>query len=257
MGEASSSDRPVQGADEQLEILEERCGHRFADRGLLERAITHNSWAVEAGTESNQTFEFLGDAVVDLAVSELLMTAHGACSEGELTRMRASIVSSKGLARAARELELGRWVRLGRGEERSGGRQKGRILADTYEAVIGAIYLDGGYAPARAAVVSHLGSRARDAESTGHDHKTDLQEVCQRVARRPPSYRVVDISGPDHARHYRVEISLGSRLLASGEGPNRKSAEQMAAKDAVTILRAGEQATEPCPAKQPETDADA
>ncbi len=234
---SGTEDTRTRPADEDLAALEERLGHVFDDRAILERAITHNSWAVEYGTTSNQTLEFLGDAVVDLVISEVLMSSHDDCTEGEMTRMRASLVNSRGLAAVARELDLGRWVRLGRGEARSGGHAKARILADTYEAVIGAIFLDGGYPAARATVIEHLGERARAAEASGHDHKTDLQELAQRIAHRAPSYQVLDVTGPDHQRHYTVEIRLAGEALATGEGPNRKSAEQMAASRAVEVLR--------------------
>lgn len=223
---------------EDLDALQQRLEYTFNDLTLLERAITHNSWAVEAGTESNQTLEFLGDAVVDLVVTELIMAAHGNCNEGEMTRIRASIVSSTGLAKQAHELELGGWVRLGVGEQRSGGRSKGRILADTYEALIGAIFLDGGYEPARKVVTQHLGQRVLDAEASESDHKTGLQELAQQISGRPPSYSILDITGPDHERHYRVEIRLDGESLATGDGPNRKSAEQMAASAATEVLRA-------------------
>jgi len=135
-----------------LASFEERIGYRFNDKDLLERALSHSSWAVEKGGPSNQRLEFLGDAVVDLVVSELLMGAEHLWNEGEMTRLRASVVSSQGLAEHALSIDLGRWVLLGRGETKNGGADKPKILADTYEAVVGAVFLDGGYEAAKEVV---------------------------------------------------------------------------------------------------------
>jgi ribonuclease-3 len=231
--EATASTEP----SSDLGLLQERIGYQFEDISLLGRALAHNSWAVESDAVNNQTLEFLGDAVVDLAVSEMLMHVHCERSEGEMTRMRASIVNSRGLASCAEELELGRWVRLGKGEERSGGRQKSRILADTYEAILGAVFLDGGYGPALAMVRVQLGPRVIEAEASGHDFKTEVQELSQKICGKTPCYHVVEVTGPDHERHYRVELHVADELVASGEGPNRKAAEQMAAKQATESLQ--------------------
>lgn len=226
-----------------LELLQERIGYHFQEPDLLKRALAHNSWAVESEAVNNQTLEFLGDAVVDLVVSELLMRTHQERSEGELTRMRASIVNLHGLAAQAERLELGRWVLLGKGEERSGGRKKSRILADTFEAIVGAIFQDGGYEAAWAMVSQQLGPQIAEAESSGQDFKTEVQELSQRMYGHAPTYRVLEVSGPDHRRQYQVELCLENRPVSTGEGPNRKTAEQMAARDAAeTLRRALEQA---------------
>ncbi|HYC53375.1 MAG TPA: ribonuclease III [Candidatus Binatia bacterium] len=217
--------------------LEEAIGYTFQDRTLLERALMHSSAATEEAAESNQTLEFLGDAVLDLATSELIMRQHPGCAEGELTRMRAALVSARGLSHVARQLDLGRWVRLGKGEARSGGKNKARILADSYEAVVAAVFLDGGYPAARAVVERTFADQITNAVPSGTDYKTELQELTQRLYRTTPTYTVLSVSGPDHQRHYQVAIRLGSESLAQGEGPNRKSAEQMAAQAAVAAIK--------------------
>jgi len=220
-----------------VESLEQALGYKFHDRTLLERALMHSSAATEEAAESNQTLEFLGDAVLDLAASDLIMRQHPGCTEGELTRMRAALVSARGLSHVARELDLGRWVRLGKGEARSGGKHKSRILADCYEAVVAAVFLDGGYPAARAVVERTFADQIANAVPSGTDYKTELQELTQRLYRTTPTYTVISVSGPDHARHYEVAIRLGSESLAQGEGPNRKSAEQMAAQAAVAEIK--------------------
>lgn len=219
-----------------LSLLEDLLGYRFGDRSLLERALVHSSAATEADVESNQTFEFLGDAVLDLAVSEFLFREHPGRAEGELTRMRASIVSGKGLAEAAAQLDLGRWIRLGRGEARSGGGKKANILADTYEAIVAAVFLDGGYAAARTLIEATFSEEIAEADPAGDDWKTELQEITQSRHHCTPHYALVSATGPDHQKHFVVEIRVAGTAVASGEGSNRKSAEQMAAKKAVHIL---------------------
>ncbi|MFN2377102.1 MAG: ribonuclease III [Candidatus Binatia bacterium] len=219
-----------------LESLEAMLGFRFRDRSLLERALVHSSAATEGDLESNQTMEFLGDAVLDLAVSDLLLRYHPNRAEGELTRMRASIVSAKGLGVAAGRLGLGRWIRLGRGEARSGGGTKANILADTYEAVVAAVFLDGGYDAARLLVEQTFGDDIAAADPVGGDWKTELQELTQSRYHGTPSYALISSTGPDHAKHFVVAIRIAGEVIARGEGSNRKSAEQMAAQEAVRIL---------------------
>jgi ribonuclease-3 len=222
--------------DVDLVSLQSLVGYEFRDATLLERALVHSSAATEGDIESNQTLEFLGDAVLDLAVSEFLLRRHPDRAEGELTRMRASIVSAKGLAEAAGRLELGRWIRLGRGEARSGGGKKANILADTYEALIAAVFLDGGYEAARRVVEITFADEIDSADPVGGDWKTELQELTQSRFHCTPSYSLVSVTGPDHAKHFEVAIRLSGEQIARGEGPNRKSAEQMAAHEAVRVL---------------------
>lgn len=238
----SRKKRPAaEAATRDLDALEAVIGRRFRDRAVLERALVHSSAAVELGLESNQTFEFLGDAVVDLAVSEFLLERHRGRTEGELTRMRASIVSAKGLSAAAQRLDLGRWIRLGKGEERSGGREKANILADTYEALVAAVFLDGGYEAAREWVAATFAEEIESADPSGDDWKTELQEITQARFQCTPSYALVSTSGPDHARHFEVAVRVRGEVVAEGEGPSRKSAEQIAAEKAVRRLREEEE----------------
>jgi ribonuclease-3 len=231
-----SARRRSGSSEGDLVSLQSLVGYEFRDATLLERALVHSSAATEGAIESNQTLEFLGDAVLDLAVSEFLLRRHPDRAEGELTRMRASIVSAKGLAEAAGRLELGRWIRLGRGEARSGGGKKANILADTYEALIAAVFLDGGYEAARRVVEITFADEIDSADPVGGDWKTELQELTQSRFHCTPSYSLVSVTGPDHAKHFEVAIRLAGEQIARGEGPNRKSAEQMAAQEAVKVL---------------------
>ena len=164
------------------------------------------------------------------------MSRYPEIAEGKLTRMRAALVSSRSLARLGAELELGRWLLLGRGEAANEGRKKGGILADAYEAILGAVFLDGGYTEARAMVERHFRERIEIARTDCVDHKTEFQELTQQHKGSTPNYRVVDMSGPDHQREYTVEIILDGEALARGEGKSRKEAEQHAAKLAIEAL---------------------
>jgi ribonuclease-3 len=219
--------------------LHDRLGYRFTDDALLTLALTHRSWCAEnPGTDSNERLEFLGDAVLGLAVTEFLYHRHPDRPEGELAPMRAAVVNRTSLARAARSIDLGRALRLGRGEEHAGGRDKPSILADAIEAVFGAVYLDGGYDPAREVVERVMGKlivASELLEGTG-DFKTSLQELV--AARHPgemPEYHVVG-SGPDHAKEFRAEVRLLGRLWGEGRGRSKKEAEQAAAGAAYAAL---------------------
>jgi ribonuclease-3 len=242
--------RKSASAGVDLASLQSLVEYEFQDVSLLERALVHSSAATEGAIESNQTLEFLGDAVLDLAVSEFLLRRHPDRAEGELTRMRASIVSAKGLAEAAGRLELGRWIRLGRGEARSGGGKKANILADTYEALIAAVFLDGGYDAARRVVEVTFAKEIESADPVGGDWKTELQELTQSRFHCTPSYSLVSVTGPDHAKHFEVAIRLAGEQIARGEGANRKSAEQMAAQEAVKVLADRPPIPEPAEAKK-------
>lgn len=233
----------------ELAELEALLGYKFADRSLLSRALVHGSAATEASMVSNETMEFLGDAVLDLAVSEFLLMGHQRSDEGDLTRMRASIVSAKGLAAAASRLNLGRWIMLGRGEARSGGSSKANILADTYEAIVAAVFLDRGYEAARDLIHRTFAFEIAAAEPVGGDWKTELQERTQARLHTTPSYALVSTSGPDHAKHFVVAIRLSGEELARGEGASRKAAEQMGAQIALSLLKQQEanEAGQPTP----------
>jgi ribonuclease III len=221
-----------------LADLETAVGHRFGDGGLLSRALVHSSHGGESDADDNETLEFLGDAVLDLTLSDLMMREHPDFDEGKLTRLRAALVNSSRLAQAARELDLGRWIRLGKGEQRSGGREKERILAACYEALLGAIFLDAGYESCRDVVARHFADALAEPPELLDDHKTRLQELTQRLHRTTPSYRVIDVSGPDHDRRYEVALELCGEVLATGKGRSRKQAEQRAAKIATATLEA-------------------
>lgn len=224
----------------ELSQLEERIGYRFADSALLEAALTHRSFSneQERTVPCNERLEFLGDAVLDLAVGEVLFLDYPGLAEGELTRLRAELVNEQTLALAAGHIELGGWLRLGRGEARSGGRGKASLLANALEAVIGAVFRDGGWEAARSLCRRLLGPAlsALVVEAPARDSKTRLQELLQEAGGRPPVYLLTDSSGPDHARTFSVEVRLGDRLLGHGEGRTKKAAEQMAAARALALL---------------------
>lgn len=225
-----------------LSPLEERLGHRFQRPELLELAVTHRSWANERGIpEHYERLEFLGDAVLGLVTAEWLYAEHPHLPEGELSKLKAQLVSRAQLAREAGGLKLGEALRIGVGEERSGGREKASLLADSLEAVFGALYLDGGYPAARKVIVSMLLS-ALDPKTTEIrtvDAKTRLQETCQALGWALPDYQVVESSGPDHSKVFVVECLLANGQLARGEGTSKKVAEQRAAAEALAALEEG------------------
>lgn len=219
-----------------VEEVEARIGHSFADRRRLSVALTHRSASGRVG-ENNEKLEFLGDAVLNLAVSDLLMERFAEMREGDLSKVRASVVNAAVLAAKAAALDLGRELRLGRGEERSGGRTKESILSSAYEAVLGAVFLDAGFAAARSLVARDF---ARELDEAGArdfaDPKTRLQELTQRRFKATPFYGLVRSSGPDHAKAFEVELRLEDRLLGRGEGRSKKAAEQEAAVRALELL---------------------
>jgi ribonuclease III len=222
--------------DDPRAALEAGLGHAFVRPEHLERALTHRSVADVA---HNETLEFLGDAVLALAVADLLMRAFPDAREGDLSKLRASLVNAEALAGRARALDLGRWLRLGRGEERSGGRDKEKILASAYEALLGAVYLDGGYEAARRVVETHFAAELPLATAEvpgGRDYKTRLQELTQRRFREAPVYALVEERGPDHAKEFVVELSLGGQVHGRGVGRSKKLAEQAAAMEALAAL---------------------
>jgi ribonuclease III len=221
-------------------MLEGHLGYTFADPALCEAALTHKSWVNEATDPTrtdNERLEFLGDAVLALVVSDLLMRRFPDRAEGELSKTRAVIVSEAGLARAAQAIGLGQWVFLGRGEDQAGGRGKPSILSDALEALMGAIYLDGGLAPARAVAERLFGDALKDAHNEArHDYKSRLQERSQALLQATPQYRVVGQEGPDHDKRFAVTISLGGREYGRAVGRSKKEAEQSAAAQALAIL---------------------
>ena len=220
-------------------MLMDRLGHRFDDPALLELALTHRSWCAEhSGSASNERLEFLGDAVLSLVVTQRLYARFGDWAEGALAKTRASLVNAATLAEVGRSVGLGELLRLGRGEDASGGRGKPSILADALEAVIGAVYLDGGIGAADDAVGLLLGARLdMAANSPGHaDFKTRLQEASARLGLDPPSYDVTT-SGPAHDQLFRAEVRAGT-AGGVGKGSTKKDAEQHAAEIAHAALTA-------------------
>jgi len=201
---------------------------------LLETALTHPS-AVAAGEPHYERLEFLGDAVLDLAIADLLMRRFPEAKEGALSKERASIVNGRTLAVKALEIGLGREMRLGKGEEKSGGRDKTSILAAAFEAVIGAIYIDGGLGPAQQ-VVERLFADDIGGPAAERDYKTELQEVAYRRFRSQPVYELVSARGPDHAKRFTTPIRIGGRELGVGEGASKKQSEQAAARAALSEI---------------------
>ena len=218
------------------EALERVLGHTFQDKALLETALTHTSFANEArhGTKHNERLEFLGDSVLSIVVAEYLFT-HSSLPEGDLTRMRASLVCEAALFTFAQKIGLGRWLRLGHGEEMGGGRTRPSVVSDAFEAVIAALYLDGGIDAARAFILPFVTS-ALTKQSAEEDYKTKLQEVVQQNPSERLRYVVASQTGPDHDKHFVIEVHLNSNCIGSGEGHSKKQAEQAAAKEALALM---------------------
>jgi len=220
--------------------LEESLGHTFQDKTLLVEALTHPTYAYEYKAEKlpdNERLEFLGDAVLDLVVSEYLMASLPESPEGQLTRLRADVVCMPGLARLARSLNIGSALLLGKGEERNGGREKPNLLADALESLIGAVFTDGGFSAAKAVVLPLFVPLLQEAlNAEDKDFKSRLQEFLQGSQRIPPVYKLVETTGPDHERTFCVNLMVDDRVISSGQGRTKKSAEQAAAELALIAL---------------------
>lgn len=216
--------------------LQSRLGVNFQDANLLIAALTHRSHAFERGLPHNERLEFLGDAVLGLAVTDMIFVWYPSLPEGEMAKLRASTVNMAVLADVARRVGLGDELLLGRGEEQSGGRDKTSILADALEAVLGAVYLDQGIQEARRLVEEWVGPLIREhvEQDVVRDFKTNFQEMAAKRGAFP-DYRITS-SGPDHAKRFRAEVFLGDELFGIGEGRSKKEAEQAAAKDATARL---------------------
>jgi len=225
------------GADESnLATIRSRLGIKLDD-ALLEAALTHSSYANENPARCplghNERLEFLGDAVLEFCTSQLLYRLHPEAGEGELTRLRAAVVSEDALCRVARELELGSFLRLGHGEDASGGRERPSLLADAFEAVVGAVYLSSGIRAAQRFIMRHLGPLIREVSGRPLlDAKTALQEAAQ-AAGDSVDYVLVSVTGPDHLRVFEVQVLVGGEPLGSGKGRSKKEAEQAAAREAL------------------------
>ena len=222
--------------------LEATLGYAFRDRSLLEQALRHASWCNEHPGErldDNERLEFLGDAVLDLVVGHKLMTRYPQLREGQLSVTRAQVVSEAGLSEVAAQLGIGEWLLLGKGEEKSGGRTKPSILADAFEAILAAVYLDGGFDAAGGIVERLLAERIETVEFKGfYDFKTRLQETAQARLKATPTYRVVQEIGPDHDKRFVVQVSFEGQVWARAVGRSKKEAEQLAAAEAAFKLAA-------------------
>jgi len=222
--------------------LESAIDYRFADRRLLLEALTHRSFINESGDRSvkdNERLEFFGDAAIDFFLSYQLLERFPDSREGELTRMRASLVDEESLARLAVQLDLGKYLWLGRGEEKSGGRGKKSILADAFEALVAAIYLDGGAVPVRRLVATHFAPlmERHAAGTVSRDYKTEFQELNQAFRGATPRYVLKETAGPDHDRLFTVEAFVDGECLGEGTGRTKKEAEQSAARAGLDRLK--------------------
>ncbi len=233
------------------EQLEERLGYRFKARELLERALTHSSAVPELRAEhkdelaeppavqNNERLEFLGDAVLELLAREYLLESFPEWSEGQLSKSRARLVNARSLYDAARRIELGQHLRLGRGEEKTGGREKPTLLADAFEAVVAAVYVDAGLGPTRELLKRLLFEQAleeRGESIADSDRKSALQEFLQGHGKPPAEYRLSSESGPDHQKVFEIEVWISGERMARGEGSTKKEAEQRAARSAMELL---------------------
>ena len=218
--------------------LEEILGYTFHDRSLLENALTHSSYANEnrfKGCQSNERLEFLGDSVLGMVTADFLFRTHPDLPEGDLTRTRAALVCEESLVEVARSWGLGEYLRLGKGENAGGGRKRPSIQADAVEAVLAAVYLDGGIGSARKIIQKYILDREAE-KARNRDHKTALQELVQRESGQVLQYRLIGSSGPDHAKVFTVEVDLNGSAVGRGEGHSKKEAEQNAARAAIEQL---------------------
>ncbi len=225
-----------------MNTLEEKLEYEFRDPSLLENALTHSSCANESRgkLQSNERLEFLGDSILGMVVAEHLYRNHPDLPEGELTRTRAALVCEESLVEVAEALGLGEYLKLGKGEESGGGRHRPSIRADAVEAVLAAVYLDGGIGSARKIIQKYILCKEVASLHAGRDYKTALQELVQRESGQVLKYRLTGESGPDHDKRFFVEVQLNGAAVGSGQGHSKKEAEQMAAKAAIHALESKE-----------------
>lgn len=214
--------------------LERLIGHEFKNKELLETALTHTSYANESHVpvEHNERLEFLGDSVLQIVSADYLFHTRTGHAEGDLTRMRSRLVSEEALFQFAQEIRLGEFLRLGKGEEMNGGRTRPSVVSDAFEAVIAALYLDGGLETARKFILPFLS----EGKTAGEDYKTRLQEVIQQNPEERLSYHLEKESGPDHDKRFTVAVKLNSNTIARGTGHSKKQAEQAAAHEALRLM---------------------
>ena len=222
-----------------MKALETNLRYSFKNKALLTNALTHSSYANEVrnGTTSNERLEFLGDSVLSIIVADYLYHKFNNMPEGELTKLRASLVCEKSLCAFSRELGIGEFLLLGKGEEKGGGRERDSILADAFEAVLAAMYLDGGMEIAKEHVLRFvLPELSHTNDDVFKDYKTALQEIIQRNPEENVTYILTGESGPDHNKSFEVEVRLNSNVIGKGTGKSKKAAEQAAAKEALTLM---------------------
>lgn len=225
----------------KLKTFQHKVGYRFKDLSLLKRALTHKSYANEYRlpyTEQNERTEFLGDAVLELAISDLIMNSFQDSTEGDLSKLRAAVVNEQQLAELARQINLGDYLYLGKGEDQCQGREKDSLLSDAFEAVLGAIYLDSGFPAAYRVVKSQFKDllTAATTSDISRDFKTKLQEESQNIFQSVPQYQLVNESGPDHDKTFEVHLLINRELYGRGMGKSKKQAEQAAAREALAKL---------------------
>lgn len=233
--------------DHILDELEKKLGYKFRNKALLEQALTHRSFIHEnlsLECQNNERMEFLGDAVLGFCISDLLVKSHEHFTEGQLSKLRASLVNERSLSAVAAMIDLGDYVRLGKGEKSSGGKTKASILSDTLEAVVAAIYLDGDFRHLTAWFQSFfVPLLENNPEQFSHaDYKTALQQVAQKKFREVPSYTLTGESGPDHCKLFEVRMNIGD-IVTQGAGRTKKEAEQEAARKALSIINGAPEAT--------------
>ena len=223
-----------------IDVLEKKIGYKFKNADLLLNALAHSSYANEnRGISDNERLEFLGDAVLGLVIADYLYRLFEKHKEGDLTKIRASIVSEGPLSQIARDIRLGRFLLLGKGEAISGGRDRDSVLADALEAVIGAVYLEAGINQAKELIIGLFSSLMENSfQGKGfQDYKTNLQEVLQAMGEEEIVYRVIKETGPDHDKEFVIEVLCGRRVIGRGKGKSKKEAEQRAAKEALGNIR--------------------
>ncbi len=223
---------------ENLEQFQKIIGYRFKNEALLYEALSHSSFANEKkGRRSNERLEFLGDSVLSIVVSSYIFHHEQKMPEGELSKLRASLVCEKALFEFANEIDLGEHIMLGKGEEHSGGRSRPSIVSDAFEAVIAAIYLDGGIEPARKHILRFMPRNLEHRENVSfRDYKTALQEIIQKNPEEKVSYVLAEESGPAHDKKFMVNVMLNSNIIGTGVGSSKKSAEQQAAREALSLM---------------------
>ncbi len=219
--------------------FEEKIGYKYQNKKLLNEALTHSSFSNEGkkNSKNNERLEFLGDSILSLIIAEHLFNNYKHLPEGELTKLRASLVCEKSLFEFAQKIDLGEHLKVGKGEEHTGGRERPSILSDAFEAIIASIYLDGGFDYARDFVLGFV-PKSLDTKSVNvlSDYKTALQEIIQKNREEKIEYVLIEETGPDHDKFFTVEVHLNSNVIGVGKGKSKKQAEQLAAKEALQLM---------------------